>query len=225
MQKIKLEKLNRNEALRYMGHRGEVSTALEALMEKCEAELLEHISPAFIYKVFDIEESDEGVTVCGTTLTLRGNDIREHLSGCSSAVLLCATIGPAVDSFIRKKEITDMSSAFAADALASAAIEQVCTMADEIIKSQLPDKFFTWRFSPGYGDFPLDTQRDFLNVMNAQKRIGLCLEESNILTPRKSVTAVAGISDHQVERKKRGCASCNMVSKCNFRKRGEHCGF
>jgi hypothetical protein len=140
-------------------------------------------------------------------------------------VLLCATIGAAADLLIRKMEITDMSAAFAADALASAAIEQVCNAADEIIKQYMPDKFFTWRFSPGYGDFPIDTQRDFLSVMNAQKRIGLCLESNNIMVPRKSVTAVAGISDVQLPQKTRGCACCNMAGSCNFRKRGTHCGF
>lgn len=225
MLKIALENIDKEEALRYMGQRSEPGEVLSGLLERCERELLSAAAPVFTYRVFDIRESAEGIEVCGTALVLKGNDIREHLEGCGRAVLMCATLGAAVDALIRKAEITDISAAFAMDALASAAIEQVCRKADEAIRCALPESFFTWRFSPGYGDFPLDTQRDLLNVLNAQRLIGLCLENSNILIPRKSVTAVAGVSDRELPPKKRGCVCCNMAAVCNFRKRGGHCGF
>ncbi len=225
MQKVKIEAIDINEALRYMGQMGEADGALAELMKKCEAELLRVIAPAFIYRVFSIEETEEGISVVGTPLVLRGGDIRAHLSGCGRAVLICATVGVGADSLIRKAEITDMTAAFALDALASAAVEQVCAKADEIIKDAMPESFFTWRFSPGYGDFPLETQKQFLNVMNAQKLLGLCLENSNILVPRKSVTAVSGMSELPLPKKKSSCAGCSMAESCKFRKRGDHCGF
>lgn len=222
---IVLNELNKAEALRYMGHRGEVPVNLKQLMESCEKKLLEVIRPAYIFKCFDIEFADEGVKVLNTSLVFKGNDIKNHLEGCSQAVLLCATVGADADRLIRLTEITDISAAFAMDALASAAIEQVCTKADEIIKNTFPESFFTWRFSPGYGDFPIDIQSDFLAVMDAQKRIGLNVGSGNILIPRKSVTAVAGISDNPLPKKRRGCACCNMAEVCQYRKRGDHCGF
>ena len=138
---------------------------------------------------------------------------------------MCATLGADTDRLIRTAEITDISSAFVMDAMASAAIEDICRLADEEIKKQLPDCFFTWRFSPGYGDFPIEIQKDFLETLNAPKRIGLCTGDNNILIPRKSVTAVAGISENPVPKKRRGCASCNMAETCAFRRRGDHCGF
>ena len=63
------------------------------------------------------------------------------------------------------------------DALASAAIEEVCRIADEDIKGQIDGEFLTWRFSPGYGDFPLEIQKEFLEAVNAPKRIGLYSEK------------------------------------------------
>lgn len=222
---LTLESINRREALRYMGHKGEVSTVLEDTVEKCERKLLRTIRPNFIFRVFDIKHNPESVDVLGSSLVLRGNDIKNHLDGCGKAVLMCATLGSDTDKLIRAAEVSDISSAFVMDALASAAIEDVCRMADDYIKQQMPGLFFTWRFSPGYGDFPIDIQTDFLEALNAPKRAGVCAGENNILIPRKSVTAVSGISESPLPQKRRGCVCCNMVESCTFRKRGEHCGF
>lgn len=222
---LTLESINCREALRYMGHKGEVSPILEDTVEKCEKKLLQTMRPNFIFRVFDIKQNEEGIDVLGSSLTLRGNDIKNHLEGCSRAVLMCATLGGNTDKLIRAAEISDISSAFVMDALASAAIEEVCRMADNYIKQQMPDLFFTWRFSPGYGDFPIEIQMEFLETLNAPKRAGVCTGENNILIPRKSVTAVSGISESPLPQKRRGCACCNMAESCTFRKRGEHCGF
>ena len=201
---IVLNEINKDEALRYMGHKGEIPQTLKELVLKCEKQLLEVIRPAYIFKCFDIETSEEGVRVLNTSLTFKGNDIKNHLEGCSKAVLMCATIGADADKLIRLTEISDISAAFVMDSLASAAIEQVCSETDKIIK---------------------EIQGEFLDVMNAQKRIGLNVGSGNILIPRKSVTAVAGLSQTPVPKKRRGCVCCNMAEVCQYRKRGDHCGF
>ncbi len=125
--------------------------------------------PGYVYRIFDISSEPEGVRVEGSSLLLRGND-RGHLEGCGRAALLCATLGVETDRLIRTIEITDISSAFVMDALASAAIEEVSRIADEDIKGQLDGEFLTWRFSPGYGDFPLEIQKEFLEAVNAPKK-------------------------------------------------------
>lgn len=125
---------------------------------------------------------------------------------------------------IRRLETEDMTKAVMTDFLASAAVEQVCDHVDELVKNELGMFNQTWRFSPGYGDLPIEIQRDFLAVLDAQKRIGLNATENNILTPRKSVTAVIGLSENEISKGRRGCASCNMRDVCQYRKRGEHCG-
>lgn len=223
--KIILDSISINEALRYMGHRGDVSDALRSLLCDCEKRLLEAIRPLWTFRVFDVEAADEGVHILNTALTLTGKDIRAHLEGCRRAVLMCATLGGDTDRLIRTMEVSDISSAFAMDAMASAAIEDVCRLCDEEIKKQLPECFLTWRFSPGYGDLPLDLQGVFLDTLCAQKQIGLCCESNNILIPRKSVTAVMGVSDKPLPQKRQGCACCNMQEHCEYRKRGDHCGF
>ncbi len=223
---MEINKLNRQEAFRYMGYKtGNIDEKIIALTDQCESELISVIKPRFVYKVFDIEHSDNGVVVNNTSLILKGKDISDHLKDCERCVLMCATVSIDVDNLIRKYEAQDMAKAVIADCLASAAIEQVCNEAEKEIKSAVGEYNFTWRFSPGYGDFPLEIQRDFVDVLDAQKRVGVNVSESLIMIPRKSVTAVIGVSEKEISKGRRGCVCCNMKDRCAYRKRGEHCGF
>ena len=117
----------------------------------------------------------------------------------------------------------NMAKAVILDAMASAAIEQVCDEVEKEIAVKLENKHFTWRFSPGYGDFPIEVQKNFLTALNAQKVIGLCANAGGMLTPTKSVTAVIGVHEKSVKNKKHSCESCNMCDRCNYRKTGGTC--
>lgn len=222
---MRLDSLNRAEAFRYMGHRGGVIPEnINALADECEERLLSMINPKYVWRVFDISEDERGISVCGTPLVLTGNDIMEHLRGCERAALMCATLSIGADSVIRVYESAEMEKAVIADCLASAAIEQVCDIAEREIQADVGDFHYTWRFSPGYGDLPLELQWQFIDVLQAQKRIGVTVTDNLIMIPRKSVTAVMGISTREIPKGRRGCSSCNMRENCAFRKGGTHCG-
>lgn len=230
---MRLDRINVNEAFRYMGYG---STAPEdrvlSIAEECERLLLEVIDARYVYRCFRIEEirtfdtpdRKAGVILEGCDLALMGNSISEHLKDCQGVVLFAATLSEGVDRLIRRLELTGMASAVIVDSMASAAIEQVCDIAEQEILEKLSGKHATWRFSPGYGDFPLESQRKFLEVLSAPKRIGVNITQGGLMTPCKSVTAVMGISDREVDRKRRGCSVCSMRESCAFRRKGEHCG-
>lgn len=213
---INLSKLNRQEAVRYMGGAGiEIDESTNALIDLCENELLKTVNPKFLYREIDLPNDT----------FLKGNDIKAHLSGCHKAVIMCATLGSDVDRLLRTLQITDMAKAVITDALASVAIEQVGSQFDSIIASDYDGLYLTFRFSPGYGDYPIEMQSVFLNNLDAQRKIGLCTNSSFLLTPTKSITAIMGISHKKPEQKRIGCASCNLNKTCKFRKAGSHCGF
>ena len=48
------------------------------------------------------------------------------------------------------------------------------------------------RFSPGYGDWPLEAQKIFFEILPLEE-MGIRLHESMLMIPEKSVTATAGI--------------------------------
>ena len=216
--------INRAEAFRYLGIKGVPDNATIQLAYECEKILLAEMAPKFCWAYADIfENSDNSVKLSGYALSLSGNDLSAHLDGCCGAVLLAATLGNGVDMLLRKTQAQDMAKAVILDAMASAAIEQVCDEAEKEIAEKMENKHFTWRFSPGYGDFPIEVQKDFLTALNAQKVIGLCASQSGMLTPTKSVTAVIGVHEKSVQQQKHSCESCNMRDRCNYRKTGGTC--
>ena len=156
---IKLGFVNVSEALRYLGYgSNEPDQSIKELLSLCEKELLEVAKPKFVYKIFELDE-DKNLVACD--FILEGKDIKNHLSGCDKAILLCVTLSIDVDKLIRIKQIGDMAQATIIDSMASALVEQACDEAEGIIRMELPDYEFTWRFGLGYGDFPLEGQKNF----------------------------------------------------------------
>ena len=201
-----------------------VDEVLTTQVDKCEKELLDIIRPTYTHKIFLLERTENGILLSGTNLLLTGEAVKEHLRGCHSAIVMAVTLSGYADNYIRRAEISDMAQALIADCLCTAAVEQVCDIAEAEITASLPENSHTtWRFSPGYGDLPLEIQPNLLRVLNAEKLIGLTINDSLIMLPRKSVTALIGISDKPIENRRRGCAICNMRDTCNFRKRGNRC--
>ena len=221
---VKLDRLNQKEALRYLGYgQSEPDEKIQMLLDECEQELIAAARPRFVYKVFDIEQLDEGVAVLNSNFVMPGKSIKEHLNGCDKAVLMGVTVSMEVDRLLRTTQVDDMAKAVIIDSLASVAVEQACDKVEAIIKSEMPEYNQTWRFGVGYGDLPLDVQGNFLQLINAPKTIGLCISKSNMLTPTKSVTAIIGLSKNEIKGIRRGCQSCNLKGSCSYREKGGHC--
>lgn len=212
---ITLTHIPREEVLRYLGCPGTEDPATLALVEGCSARLLAAARPKWTYRVFDLAVQTDGVRLdCG--LLLPGRDLAAHLRGCSRAALLAATLSAPVDALLRRAQAEDLAAAVALDCCATAAVEAVCDLAEAEIRVRFPGCSFPFQFSPGYGDLPIELQDPILRLLDAPRRVGLCATDRHILTPRKSVTAVLGISDGEISPQKRGCASCTFRDRCKF---------
>jgi len=220
---IILNPISKSEASRYMGIKGIPNGQIAEILDRLEPLVRERIRPKYVYRKTAVNFTENGLFLNGLNAPLAGEDIKKHLSGCQEAVVLAVTLSAEADKFIRQTAVTDMAEALAVDCLCSAAVEQVCNLAEEEIFSVIEAPYRTWRFSAGYGDFPLDIQKDLLLFLNAQRRIGLTVTENSLLLPSKSVTAIIGISEKPVQRSKRGCASCKMKNNCAFSAVGKTC--
>lgn len=221
-----IERLNREEILRYLGYKDSgVTEQIQRLLERCEAETLKLIQPKYIYRRFSIQHVDEGIRVDGTTLILKGKDIAEHLRNCKEIVLLGTTAGMALDRWIRRYMISEPDVGVVLDSCGIQAVEQIADMAEKEIETKVESEGFhlTWRFSPGYGDLPLETQRDLVHVLDMPRKIGVSLSESCLMIPSKSVTAILGISDMKKDKRDNKCDFCNNRERCLFRKKGIRC--
>jgi len=222
---MELESIPLSEVLRYLGAGGKDPGPLLPLAEDCCRELLAAARPRWTWRAFGCSVGPEGVRLdCGSLLP--GKDLAAHLAGCREAVLMAATLSPGVDALLRRTQLSDLSRSLVLESCATAAIEEVCDRGERIIRQRYPGRGFTSRFSPGYGDLPVTVQGEFLALLDAPRRLGLCATGSSILTPRKSVTAVIGIrdaGDGDAPPGAKGCDSCAQRDRCPYRKQGGGC--
>lgn len=219
--------INRDEVLRYLGYKGQdIDETMTSVIDECREEIKKVITPRVVYTYKDIQHSDEGVEVITTNLVLKGKDIKEHLSNSKICALMAVTLGNEVEKRTRLYEKIDLTRALILDACATTAVEEVCDIVENDVKKKaaLESMDITFRYSPGYGDLPLDVQNSFLRALDAHKKIGLTVSENNLLFPRKSVTAIIGIVENGIKKKKKSCEECNNYQNCSFRREGENCG-
>ena len=127
-------------------------------------------------------------------VTLHSRDLARNLTGCKQVALLAATIGPQVDGLIRRHSSLDPVYASILQATGAMFIEELVDLVnDEIKKIAAAQGLKTKpRYSPGFGDVPLQVQKDFFRLLPCT-RIGLTLMDTLIMAPEKSVTAFVGL--------------------------------
>ena len=83
---ITLTEINKAEALRYMGYgRNKPDDVTMQNIIECEKALLDAIKPEYVYRIFDLNRTNDGIEILGTSLVLTGNDVAKHLEGCDKA--------------------------------------------------------------------------------------------------------------------------------------------
>lgn len=212
-----------SEALRYLGiphPTGELRREAERMAD----ELSDAIQPRYFYRVESVDHLPDRVRLQRTELDLAGSTALEMLAGCDQAVLLACTLGARFDAKLLAIQARDMAKAVIYDALGSAFVEAGCDQAERDIAARFPDLFLTDRFSPGYGDLPLDIQPTLCAALDTGRRLGVTVTPSLLMNPVKSVTAVIGLSDAPQPARVRGCGACNLRETCQFRKEGKTCG-
>lgn len=220
-------KIDKQEVLRYLGHKGQkIDDKINEMIDSSREEVKKIISPRAVFEYKNIYQTEKGIEVEGTNLILTGNDIIKHLSFSKECVLMAVTLGNDIERKTRLYEKIDLTKALIIDACATTAVEEVCDIIEDKIRKEAQSKGMkiTFRYSPGYGDLSLDIQNNFLRVLDAQRKIGLMVSENNLLFPRKSVTAIIGIVIPETKIKKRDCKGCNNYENCSFRREGETCG-
>lgn len=168
---------NIKEILRYSGCREEQSEIIDIINE-CISE----IDGKLIYKVCFEEVS---VSMFDA---LKSKTLETALKGSKKAVIFGATIGLEMDRIIaRYSKISPLKSLI----FASIGAERIEALCDAFCK----EFGLKPRVSAGYGDIPLDFQKDIFAYLDLPRKIGLMLNSSFIMSPSKSVTAIAAVTE------------------------------
>jgi len=226
-----LIEIDEREVLRYLQYKDQdIDDNLSYKIKQCIKKTRKIINPRFIFREYKIKKSQiydskSEVYLEGANLTLKSDDIYNLLLECDECILMSATLGLEIEREIRKLTYTDLTNGIIIDACATTAIEEVCDIVQDNIAKKLlkEDKYITYRYSPGYGDLPIEKNVDINNLLNSQREIGLTVTNSGIMIPRKSVVALIGVSYKGVTNTKKSCENCNNRHNCDYKKEGNSC--
>ena len=176
--------------LRLGGYPGRDGTT-DGLIERCKAALFSVASPRWCAVLTGVAYPSENGVDLGFG-TVESRDLYKNLHPCRLAYVFAVTLGSAVDRTLRRLSKTSEAEFYVFDALSSAYAEDVCDECERLLKG---DKETRPRFSPGYGDVALGTQRPLLSYINAQRLTGITLSDAFLMSPSKSITAIMGVKN------------------------------
>ena len=211
--------MDRREILRYLGA-ATCDAPLAAMIDRAQREVRQAAAPHHVSRRFPLSLDQGGAAVGGVYFASK--DLAAHLRGCQEAALTAFTLGPGVDSLIRRYELTEMPFVPVLQACAAAYTEEQADAALGELEAEAAARglFLRPRFSPGYGDFPLAAQRLLFQALEVTKHSGVPLTDSCLMLPMKSITGVVGLSPDPSLCHVGKCMTCT-AEHCPFRKEDE----
>ncbi len=175
------------EARRYAGLKA------DAGMDELVMSAFQEIRTSLSYRVCaaELPVSASGELVTVGSFTWHSRDLATALRGCDRAVIFAATVGSSLDRQILRYSATSPSRAVLLQGIGAERIESLC---DTFEREELSGVTHRPRFSPGYGDFSIEAQRDIFALLDPAKWIGLSLTDSLLMSPTKSVSAIIGVA-------------------------------
>ncbi len=202
--------VNRGEILRYAGYpaavlraRGqgradtsytdvpgdeELAKRLDDVVALTEGQLTYRLS----YVCAKTEWDEEGYPVL--PIAQHSKDLKRNLENCEGVIIFAATIGAGIDRLIRRYERTQVATGLLLQGIGAERVEALVDFFNAEVneKAEKAGLKAHPRYSPGYGDLPITVQPEVLQLVDAQRRLGIALNESFLMSPSKSVTAIIG---------------------------------
>lgn len=198
---------NERECLRYAGTTPQnISMEERGLFEICRKEVENKLTYKVCWGRFPLKREENGLDFGFAKTDSRA--LMKNLEGCEEVIVFAATIGLEIDRLIRRYTSLSPAKALFFQAIGAERIESLCdAFCNELKESGLQ---LRPRFSPGYGDLPLELQKDLFRVLDCPRKIGLTLNESLLMSPSKSVTAIIGIGG-RAEEEQNKCGTCQKT--------------
>ena len=187
------------ELFRYAGFsKQKLSEISDSQMEKLGNEAAREVSNAMncrsLYTKFPLVITPDE-EICFADKKIKSHHLAINLENCHSVVLFAATLGPAVDKLIQKTSRINAAKAVMLQAAGAMYIERYCDLLQDFFREEeaKDGNCLKPRYSPGFGDVPLEIQKTFFELLQCQKNLALTLNDSLIMSPEKSVTAFVGV--------------------------------
>jgi len=126
---------------------------------------------------------------------IRSTQVAKMLRSTDKVIVFMVTIGADLEEKVKQlMDDGNMTEAVILDAIGSETADAAADkLHHDVLKNlaQTAGCTITPRFSPGYGDWPVTVQREILQVCGGSQ-IGISVNDSFLMQPRKSVSAVLG---------------------------------
>ena len=177
-------------AISYLNFKGEVTEEQLKLVQTGISEVKRYSRPQFVFRFLKLEENSEGHLEVDAPLNICYDSLQKlfRAKNSNSVCILVSTLGPAIDKRVSQLANIDSGKMILFDACSNAYIEEETNRFQE--RLNLGEE--TFRFAPGYGDVPLEVQREIFGLMPEIKKIGIELDECNLMHPFKSMTGFIG---------------------------------
>ena len=169
---------------------------LVALAEQALAEGMQLIKPVATYRIPPLDQMvSEGFTLAGD-LWLTGPFVAQHLAGAQQIALVVCTLGSGLENRIAALAQENPSYTFALDGFGSVAATALRVAAcDELKAESKAAGFYTSiPLIPGMNNWLVDVGQPQIFAALDTIGIGVSLNESAQMTPRKSISMLIGIS-------------------------------
>lgn len=133
-------------------------------------------------------------------MRLSTSKIAKYIGGASHVIIFLVTIGEAIET--EAGELTkdkDPLEGYLLDRIGSFAVENLAESVEKKIRKDysILKKSVSRRYSPGYCDWPIEDQLMLDKILNFSK-IGVTLNESYMMKPKKSISAIVAIAKNGV---------------------------
>ncbi len=198
--------VDKQEILRLLGHiskHGNIKKRSKELVEEMISFSCDLIKPEGIFVIRESRELPE-----------------ECFFNAEKVAFCICTIGKFLEKQVeRLTNQGELTRAVILDAIGSVAAESAAEHLNQVIADEAKKKklYCSNRFSPGYGSWELEAQRFIFDLLPAEK-IGVRLNRSFMMIPRKSVSFTINLSRNPFRDK--GSTPCEIcgLKKCRFKK-------
>ena len=145
----------------------------ELPMKECLAAAKGAVQCRAVWCRYPLKRDGEELDLGFARTTSRG--LKEHLEGCDEIILFACTAGAEMDRRIARAKLQSPAKGLLMHAIGAQQVEGGCDRLCRQLAEQFPDKQLTDRYSPGYGDLPLEMQKDVMTALDCGRTVGITL--------------------------------------------------
>jgi hypothetical protein len=204
---------------------------LGARVDSFASECVKVLSPRGVYRLFNPaictlppEYTEPAIKLVGTLMVLKGQDIYVKMSNAVQCVIGMVALGSKdAQRALRRRLCQSAEDEALVDACLTVITE---TASDSLNRAVITTEMNEGCHADGLirlrdKDFSTESLSSAVFYLQAEKRLGVTVEES-LLAPPYSVVSLLGFYD-RAKRKRRACARCRFRKTCSIRAVGMNC--